>query len=99
MTQKSLSMFVEGPSNVVKRLPYIGFDATLQGFMFNSNRNLLQHVCDQMINAPTHGAVKFRTISYHVFLTALYHPRVQSDLSVHRPTGYVEEIDLALWIV
>ena len=99
MTQNSLPLFVEGPSNVVKRLPYIGFDATLQGFMFKSKRNLLQHVCDEMINAPTHGAVKFRAISSHVFLTALYQPRVQSDDPVDRTTGYVEEIDLAFWIL
>ena len=99
MTQKSLPVFVEGPSNVVKRLPYIGFDATLQGFMFKSRRDILQHVCDEMINAPTHGAVKFRAISSHVFLTALYQPRVQSDDPVDRTAGYVEEIDLAFWIL
>jgi hypothetical protein len=97
--QRSLPIFAEGPSNVVKRLPYIGFDATLQGFMFQSNRSILQSVCDQMINAPTKGAVTFRAVSSHVFLTALYQPRVQSDDPIDRTTGYVEEIDLAFWIL
>lgn len=96
---QSLPIFAEHPSNVVKRLPYVGFDATLQGFLFQSNRNLLQHVCDEMINTPSGGAVKFRALSSHVFLTALYQPRVQSDDPVDRTTGYVEEIDLAFWIL
>ncbi|MBI1212612.1 MAG: hypothetical protein GC190_14200 [Alphaproteobacteria bacterium] len=96
---KPLPIFAEGPSNVVKRLPYVGYDATLQGFVFQSNRQLLQHVCDEMINAPTGGAVKFRAVSSHVFLTALYQPRVQSDDPIDRTTGYVEEIDLAFWIL
>jgi len=52
-----------------------------------------------MINAPSGGAVKFRAVTAHVFLTALYQPRVQSDDPVDRTTGYVEEIDLAFWIL
>jgi hypothetical protein len=99
MTKKALPIFAEGPSNVVKRLPYVGYDATLQGFLFQSNRSLLQRVCDEMINAPTQGAVKFRAVTSHVFLTALYQPRVQSDDPVDRTAGYVEEIDLAFWIL
>ena len=99
MNEKTLPSYVEGPANVVKRLPYVGFDATLQGFMFQAKRNRLQHVCDEMLNAPSHGAVKFRALSSHVFLTALYQPRVQSADPVDRTTGYVDEIDLALWIL
>ena len=99
MTERKLPAYVEGPANVVKRLPYIGFDATLQGFSFKAKRNSLQHVCDEMLNAPAKGAVKFRAVSSHVLLTALYQPRVQSADPVDRTTGYVEEIDLALWIL
>jgi len=99
MMHKRLPIFAEGPSNVIKRLPYVGFDATLQGFMFKSKRPLLQQVCDEMINTPSRGGVTFRAISSHVFLTALYQPRVQSDDPVDRTTGYVEEIDLAFWIL
>jgi hypothetical protein len=99
MSEKVLPAYVEGPSNVIKRLPYVGFNATLQGFLFKAKRNLLQHVCDQMLNTPSRGAVKFRAVSSHVFVSALYQPRVQSDDPIDRTTGYVQEIDLALWIL
>src|SRR5262249_34522151 len=69
------------------------------GFMFTSKRQTLQVVCDEMLNAPARGAVQFRAVSSYVFLTALYQPRVQSSDAVDRTTGYVEEIDLAFWIL
>ena len=99
MAERVLPSYVEGPANVIKRLPYVGFNATLQGFLFKAKRNSLQHVCDQMLNAPSRGAVKFRAVSSHVFVSALYQPRVQSDDPIDRTTGFVQEIDLALWIL
>ena len=99
MTETALPTYVEGPANVIKRLPYVGYDATLQGFLFKADRNLLQHVCDEMLNTPARGAVRFRAVNSHVFLTALYQPRVQSDDPIDRTTGYVQEVDLALWIL
>ena len=96
---QALPNFVEGPANVVKRLPYVGYGATLQAFLFKGNSKSLQSICDQMLNVPSGGAVKFRVVTSYVLFTTLYQPRVQSDDPTDKSTGYVTEIDAALWVL
>jgi hypothetical protein len=92
-----LPFYVEGPANVVGNLPYIGYGATLQGFMFNGDRARLQRVCDTMLNRPAGGAVNFSVVTSQVFLSALYQPRVQSADPADQSAGYVPEIDVGFW--
>jgi hypothetical protein len=91
--------YVEGPANVVGNLPYVGYDATLQGFLFEGDRSKLQRICDRLLNEPTGGNTSFRVVSSYVFVCGLYQPRVQSEDPIDQGRGYVSEIDFGFWIL
>lgn len=99
MAKAELPFYVEGPANVVGNLPFVGYGATLHGFMFRGDRQALQDVADTMLNKPARNQVNFRVATSYVFMTALYQPRVQSADPVDQAVGYVPEIDVGFWIL
>lgn len=99
LPKRDLPFYVEGPANIVGNLPYVGYSATLHGFLFRGQRQALQAVADTMLNKPAYNNVSFRVVTSYVFFSALYQPRVQSADPVDQAVGYVPEIDLGFWIL
>jgi hypothetical protein len=70
----------------------------LRCFFLEAKQEKLQVMCDQVFNAPTGGALKFRPFSNIILLTFAKIEQIYSLYGMDAERGKMPEIDVAFWV-
>lgn len=93
----SLPKYVERSGEQIPKIPYYARDALLNAYFASAEHGNLRDFCDEILNAPNGGRMRFIVLGSKVLVTALRVKRMTSTHPHYVTKGTSPECDVAIW--